>query len=165
MVPLPAKNRCAWQQVCLFYFSYGSCHSPGNSIFQVANSYYPSSSFLATITSGKKKNYRRLRTAERQRISLFGNECPNWLSNTEWTKAAWYETLCWVSLSGAVSSMNAVHGQIVQKCYATPCCLLLGAQPPKAPAVDGQGFYFCNLYCLSFQDPAEFRRVKICLEG
>lgn len=55
MVPLPAQNRCSWQQVCLFYFSYGSCHSPGNSIFQVVNSYNPSSSFLATITFEKKK--------------------------------------------------------------------------------------------------------------
>lgn len=53
MVPLPEKNRCAWQQVCLFYFSYGSCHSPGNSLFQVVNSYNPSSSFLATITLKK----------------------------------------------------------------------------------------------------------------
>lgn len=53
MVALPEKNRCAWQQVCLFYFSYGSCHSPGNSLFQVVNSYSPSSSFLATITLKK----------------------------------------------------------------------------------------------------------------
>lgn len=53
MVPFPEKNRCAWQQVCLFYFSYGSCHSPGNSLFQVVNSYNASSSFLATITLKK----------------------------------------------------------------------------------------------------------------
>lgn len=53
MVPLPEKNRCTWQQVCLFYFSYGSCHSPGISLFQVVNSYNPSYSFLATITLKK----------------------------------------------------------------------------------------------------------------
>lgn len=53
-VPLPEKNRCAWQQVCLFYFSYGSCHSPGYSLFQVVNSYNPSSPFLATITLKKR---------------------------------------------------------------------------------------------------------------